>query len=226
MTEYLSENEIKTPDEKESEAAPDTSSRNSSSQDSSFFQERPRDMYEEVTPQAREKDSFISFLKELPALILTAVIIAVVIKWLIIQPFYIPSQSMEPTLVPEDRVLVSKFIYRFVEPKPGDVIVFVAPNEGGKDFIKRIVATEGDTVKVIDGQLFINDKTAQQDFETMPGDYSNWGPETIKQDHVFVMGDNRPNSLDSRVFGQLPENAILGRAFMVYWPVDRVKLLN
>lgn len=171
-------------------------------------------------------ESIASFLKELPALIITAVVIAFVIKWFIIQPFYIPSQSMEPTLIPEDRVLVSKFIYRFVPPKAGDVVVFVAPNEDGRDFIKRIVATEGDVVQVIEGELFINDKPAKQDFETMPGDYSNWGPTEIQKNHVFVMGDNRPNSLDGRIFGQLPKENILGKAFMIYWPINRVKIIN
>jgi len=173
-----------------------------------------------------ERDSFISFLKELPLLVITAVAIAFVIKWLIVQPFYIPSQSMEPTLIPEDRVLVSKFIYRFVEPKAGDIVVFVAPNGDGRDFIKRIVATEGDVVRVKEGELFVNDMPAKQDYETMPGDYSDWGPEEINKDHVFVMGDNRPNSLDGRVFGQLPEDNILGRAFMIYWPVHRIQILN
>lgn len=174
----------------------------------------------------KERESFISFLKEMPALVFTAVIIALVIRWLIVQPFYIPSQSMEPTLKPGDRVLVSKFIYKFTKPSPGDVIVFVAPNGDGRDFIKRIVAVEGDVVQVKDGELFVNGKLAGGKYETMPGDFSNWGPQKITKNHVFVMGDNRPNSMDGRVFGPLPESNILGRAFMVYWPPGRLKILN
>lgn len=173
-----------------------------------------------------EFESFISFLKELPVLIISAVVIAYVIKWLIIQPFYIPSPSMEPTLIPDDRVLVAKFIYRLGDPKPGDIIVFVAPTGENRDYIKRIVAVGGDKVEVREGDLIVNEKPTRQDYKTMPGDYSNWGPEVIKTDHVMVMGDNRPNSADGRVFGQLREDAILGKAFMIYWPLDRISLFE
>lgn len=174
----------------------------------------------------KEDGPVVAFLKELPVLFITAVAIAFVIKWLVVQPFYIPSQSMEPTLVPGDRVLVSKFIYRFVEPKPGDIIVFIAPNDESRDFIKRVVATENDTVEVKDGKLYVNGKLSTGTYKTMPGDYSNWGPKEIEKDHVFVMGDNRPNSMDGRVFGPLPKKNILGKAFMVYWPPTRIKLLK
>jgi len=173
-----------------------------------------------------KQNSFTSFLKELPVLVITAVIIALVIRWLVVQPFFIPSQSMEPTLYPGDRVLVSKFIYRFTSPKPGDVIVFIAPNEGGRDFIKRIVAVEGDTVQVKEGRLFVNGRPYTGNFKTMPGDNSNWGPQKISKNHVFVMGDNRPNSLDGRVFGPITKDSILGRAFVVYWPLDRIGIIN
>ncbi|MBE0447633.1 MAG: signal peptidase I [Actinobacteria bacterium] len=175
-------------------------------------------------PGTKEKDSFISFVKELPLLIIAAVVIALVIKWFFIQPFYIPSRSMEPTLVPNDLVLVSKFIYKFASPKTGDIIVFIPPDDK-RDFIKRIVATEGDIVQVRNGELFINGKVAKQDYETMPGDFDNWGPGEIPEDHVFVMGDNRPNSHDGRKFGPVPESSIIGRAFMVYWPPGHIKLL-
>ncbi len=180
----------------------------------------------EIERKPEGKDSFISFMKELPVLIITAVAIAFVIKWLVVQPFYIPSGSMEPTLIPGDRVLVSKFIYRFVKPKPGDIIVFIAPNGDGRDFIKRIVATGGDTVEVKEGQLYVNDEPSKGDYHIMPGDYSNFPATKIPKGHVFVMGDNRPNSMDARVFGPLDENAILGRAFMVYWPFYHIKMLN
>lgn len=174
----------------------------------------------------KEDGPVVAFLKELPVLFITAVAIAFVIKWLVVQPFYIPSQSMEPTLVPGDRVLVSKFIYRFVEPKPGDIIVFIAPNDESRDFIKRIVAVENDTVEVKDGKLYVNSKLSKGNYKTMPGDYSNWGPQKIEKGHLFVMGDNRPNSMDGRVFGALPKKNILGKAFMVYWPPTRMKILK
>jgi signal peptidase I len=180
----------------------------------------------EIKIKPESKDSFVSFLKELPVLVITAVVIAFVIKWLVVQPFYIPSGSMEPTLVPGDRVLVSKFIYKFVNPKPGDIVVFIAPNGDGRDFIKRIVATEGDTVEVKEGRLFVNGRLSVGDYKTMPGDYSNFPATKIPTGRVFVMGDNRPNSMDARVFGPVEKSSILGRAFVVYWPLDHMTLLN
>jgi signal peptidase I len=185
----------------------------------------PEDMQKD-TVKPKGKDSFITFMKELPALIITAVVIAFVVKWLIVQPFYIPSQSMEPTLVPGDQVLVSKFIYRFVSPEPGNIIVFIPPNNENVDFIKRIVAVGGDTVQVKEGLVFVNGKQLQMDYRTEPGDYSNFGPKRIPEDFVFVMGDNRSNSMDSRVFGPVPKKNILGRAFMIHWPLSHTRLLN
>lgn len=176
--------------------------------------------------KAQDKNSFISFIKELPILIATAVVIALAVKTFIIQPFYIPSPSMVPTLEPGDQVLVSKFIYRFVEPEPGNIIVFVPPNNDNVDFIKRIVATEGDEVFVKEGKVYINDKPLRQDYKTGAGDMSTWGPQKVPKNHVFVMGDNRPNSMDSRVFGPVPEKNILGRAFMIHWPVPHMQILN
>ncbi|HZD60021.1 MAG TPA: signal peptidase I, partial [Anaerolineae bacterium] len=164
----------------------------------------------DAEPGVREKDSFASFIRELPVLVITAVVIAFIVKWFVVQPFYIPSQSMEPTLVPKDRVLVSKFIYKFTSPKPGDVVVFIPPIPGeDRDFIKRVVAVEGDTVRVVNGKLIINGKVAKQDYEVMPGDFDNSGPEVVPKDNVFVMGDNRPNSYDSRRFGPVPEENIV-----------------
>jgi signal peptidase I len=170
--------------------------------------------------------SFIGFLRELPALVLTAVVIAFLLKWLVIQPFYIPSESMEPTLVPDDRVLVSKFLYRFMPPKQTDIIVFVAPKGDGVDFIKRIVAVGGDEIEQKNGIVYVNGKSISGDFKTTPGDTFSFPKMKIAKDHVFVMGDNRTNSSDSRVFGPVPVSSIVGRAFVLYWPANRIRVLH
>jgi signal peptidase I len=170
--------------------------------------------------------SLLGFFRELPALVLTAVVIAFLLKWLVIQPFYIPSESMEPTLVPDDRVLVSKFLYRFTPPKQDDIVVFVAPKGDGVDFIKRIVAVGGDEIEQKNGIVYVNGKSISGDYKTTPGDTFSFPKMKIAKDHIFVMGDNRTNSSDSRVFGPVPVSSIVGRAFVLYWPANRMRVLH
>jgi signal peptidase I len=169
--------------------------------------------------------SFLSFMRELPALVITAVVIAFLLKWLVVQPFFIPSESMEPTLVPGDRVLVTKFLYKFIKPHRGDVIVFIAPR-GNVDFIKRIIAVGGDTIEQKDGTVYVNGKEEKGDYTITPGDTFSFSSVKIAPGHVFVMGDNRTNSSDSRVIGPIPESSIIGKAFVLYWPLKRANLLN
>ncbi len=169
---------------------------------------------------------FVVFLKELPILIITAVILAWLIKSFVVQPFYIPSGSMEPTLYPGDRVLVNKFLYDFSEPGKSDIIVFLPPGNDDKDYIKRIVATEGEEIQIKNGQVYLNGKAVNEPYIINQYSASNFGPERIPTDNVFVMGDNRPNSRDGREFGPLPDKRIVGKAFMIYWPPQRIRLLN
>lgn len=170
--------------------------------------------------QAEEPYSFVRWLGELVALVAIAFAVAYVLKLFVVQPFYIPSGSMEPTLMPGDRILVNKFIYRFRKPRPGDIVVFIAPHDAAKrDFIKRIVAVEGQEVAMRDGRLHIDGKAVREPYVADSADHSDFGPITVPAGSVFVMGDNRANSSDSRVFGPLPEKSILGKAFIVYWPL-------
>jgi signal peptidase I len=198
------------------------------------------------------RQSFGQFLSELPVLIVVALVIAILVKSFVMQAFFIPSGSMENTLQVGDRVLVAKFLYRFMEPKHPDVVVFVSPisratpeperNIFGKvtneiaeglglrsseqDFIKRVIATEGQTVEIKVGSVYVNnekiDEPYRHDLEPLP-DY----PATlVPPGKVFVMGDNRSNSEDSRVFGPIPESSIIGRAFVLIWPLNRVQWLG
>lgn len=181
----------------------------------------PQDAAEE-----EEQVSFWRWLWEAAILVILAFAIAFVIKVLLVQPFYIPSGSMEPTLLPGDRVLVNKFMYRFRNPEPGDIIVFAAPRDSqGRDFIKRIVAIEGQTIQVKDGKVYINGKLKEEPYVASAQDHSNFGPLTLSDNNVFVMGDNRTNSSDSRVFGPFNRDRILGEAFVIYWPPSRIRTL-
>ncbi len=190
----------------------------------------------------------VSFLTELPGLLLVALTIAVLIKTFVIQPFYIPSGSMLPTLEIDDRVMVSKLHYRFGDPKPGDIVVFESPYtsqddesflqavaeaileavgvaNGEEDLIKRVVATEGQTVEIHDNRVFVDGVPIEEPY-LMPGSrMQDEAPTTVPSGHVFVMGDNRSASSDSRVFGPIPVSSIVGKAVFRIWPLDRLGTL-
>jgi signal peptidase I len=141
----------------------------------------------------------------------------------VVEAFYIPSESMVPTLRVGDRVLVNKFIYRFTEPERGDIIVFESVEGGGEELIKRVVGVPGDKISVRRGKLLVNAEPQRESYvyEKFP-DRSFSNPTTVPKGHVFVMGDNRANSRDSRFFGPVPKEKIEGEAFLRFWPPDRI----
>jgi signal peptidase I len=149
-----------------------------------------------------------------------------VVRPFVLEAFYIPSESMVPTLLVGDRVFVNKFVYRFSEPQRGDIVVFQSVEGGDEDLIKRVVGLPGDHVAVYNGELFVNGERQEEPYvyATFPDD-SSYGPTTVPQGHVFVMGDNRANSRDSRYFGPLPIENVEGEAFVTFWPLSRVKIL-
>ncbi len=144
----------------------------------------------------------------------------------VMEAFWIPSASMIPTLQIGDRVLVNKFIYRFTEPEHGDIIVFQSVDSSNEDLIKRVVGLPGDKIAVRGGKLFVNGEPQKEPYtnKKVP-DRSFFAKTTVPKNHVFVMGDNRGNSADSRVFGTLPKKNIEGEAFLRFWPPDRIGLL-
>lgn len=159
---------------------------------------------------------------------LFAVVVAFLIITFVVQAFYIPSGSMEPTLRVGDRILVAKFYYWLVPIQRGDVIVFRYPLNPGKDFVKRVVGLPGDAVELRSGVVFVNGRarselTPPQQDATCP---QNYGPKRVEPDHLFVMGDNRCNSEDSRFFGLVPVRNVVGKAVVVYWPPYRIGLVH
>lgn len=200
--------------------------------------------------------------------ILVAILIALTLRAFAVEAFKIPSGSMIPTLEIGDQIFVNKFIYgfrvpftlyKFAEftcPKPGEVIVFIFPNNHDKDYIKRVIGTPGDVIEVRSGQIFRNGQPVPRQFDpgacefwdrdangewadrqtrceryteivgehrhpsifAVDGHHANdFGPHTVSADHVFVMGDNRDNSYDSRMWGEVPMSFIKGRAMFVWW---------
>jgi signal peptidase I len=172
------------------------------------------------------------FLDFLLQLLLCLVLVFGVVKPFVVEPFYIPSPSMVPTLEIGDRVLVNKFVYRFSDPQRGDIIVFRSVAEGGVDLIKRVVGLPGDKVELRHGQVFLNGRRQNEPYVVNKPCVSgrpktcSYGPVTVPEGHYFVMGDNRANSEDSRFIGPVPKKTIVGEAFLRLWPPGRVGLLE
>ncbi len=142
-----------------------------------------------------------------------------VIRPFVAEIFYVPSESMEPTFEAGDQILALKFVYRFVEPRRGDLIVFDSPEQGGGTTTKRLVGLPGDAVEVRDGVLSVNGKPQREPYVNYRRTDGNFfGPRIVPRGQVFVMGDNRPNSRDSRSFGTVPDANISGKVVLRFWP--------
>jgi signal peptidase I len=175
-------------------------------------------------------------------IVVLAVVAALLIKTFAVQAFYIPSASMEPTLMPHDRVLVNKLSYDFGSPGIGNIIVFRRPpgdtDLSIDDLIKRVVAVGGDTLWVHNCGVYVNGQELRQGYlprgwQSPSSDYCTTWPSTsplpnpykVPKGDVFVMGDNRYDSYDSRYWGPLPDSYIVGRAFVRMWPPSRIGFL-
>lgn len=195
----------------------------------------PVDPAEPVEPAAPPQPSLRSFLASLVVLVLLVGAFSVlVIRPFVAEPFYIPSASMEPTLhgcdgcVP-DRVLVDKLSYRFRSPERGEVVVFDRPSNLAvpeSRLIKRVIGLPGETVSGHDGAVWIGDRRLDEPYVNPAcNGTADFGPVSVPSGRVFVMGDNRCNSLDGRAFGPIAESAIVGRAFLIVWPLGRLHWL-
>lgn len=189
-------------------------------------------------------------LRENVEALVIAVILALIIRAFVIQAFKIPSGSMENTLLVGDYILVNKFIYGvkvpftdvtvlpIKDPKRGEIIVFKYPGDPSKDYIKRVVAIEGDRLEIKDKKVYVNGEVQASDFAKfidprilsgptrlgrIDSRRDNMGPITIPKDKLFVMGDNRDSSNDSRFWGFVNKSAVRGRAIIIYWSWDKDK---
>ncbi|MDA3040846.1 MAG: signal peptidase I [Actinomycetota bacterium] len=165
-------------------------------------------------------------LIEWVVVLVVAVAVALFFRAFLLQSFWIKSGSMETTLLIRDRVMVNRLSYRFGEPERGQILVFesVDPNaaaSGEQDLIKRVIGVGGDTIEGRDGEVFVNGSAIDEPYLD-EGQYTNdFGPVVIEPDHLWLMGDNRIRSSDSRYFGQVPVDNVIGRAFLLYWPLGR-----
>lgn len=188
--------------------------------------------------KSKTKEKIKAKAQEYIEAIIIAILIALVIRTFVIQAFKIPSRSMVPTLLVGDQILVNKFIYgvkipylrkTFIpvtNPEKGDIVVFIYPNDRSKDFIKRVIGMAGDKIEIKNKRIFINDKEYSDSYGVYsdnliyPGiiqPRDNFGPVTVPQGSLFVMGDNRDESSDSRYWGFVDLKDVEGKAFIIYW---------
>jgi signal peptidase I len=174
-----------------------------------------------------------STLREWVESIVKALVLVLVVKTFVVQAFFIPTQSMESTLLVGDYLLVDKISYLFREPRPGEIIVFEFPKDPSKDFIKRCVAVGGDRIAHDDNRLIHNGRPLKEPYaqylETRTLDafeHRSFPERTIAHGTYWVMGDNRNNSQDSRYWGALPAWRLIGKAFTSYWPLGRVGFIS
>jgi signal peptidase I len=165
-------------------------------------------------------------LIEWVAVIAGALIVALVIRAFFLAAFYIPSESMEPTLRKGDRVLVNKLSYKLHDIHRGDIVVFKRPpNEpdtGIQDLIKRVIGLPGETIQVKDCHVYINGQQLVESYVKSWTRTCTFPARAIGQNEIFVMGDNRDDSQDSRFFGPISENLVVGRAFVIVWPLTHL----
>lgn len=199
-----------------------------------------------MTRGSMRKEKMKSQIREWTESIVIALAIAIVIQTFLVQAFKIPSGSMIPTFSIGDRIFVNKFLYSarvpFVnwrlpildikEPKRGDIIVFVSPEDPKKDFVKRLIAVGGENVEIKDGRILINGHALEGgSFKDVyyynAGDYGREGRSIkVPEGSYFALGDNSANSRDSRYWGFVPRKNLVGRAVLIYWPLNRLKLIR
>lgn len=177
-------------------------------------------------PSVQPQVTAWTMARELIETVVLSLIIFLLIRQ-VIQNYRIEKHSMEPNFYQGQFVLVNKLAYRFGQPERGDVIVFHNPNNTSEDYIKRIIGLPGDTVDIRNGTVFVNGEPLVEDFPHYPiAATENMAPVTVSDNYLFVMGDNRPNSSDSRAIGPISQDLAVGKAWLRIWPLDQFGIVE
>ncbi|WP_139492895.1 signal peptidase I [Brevibacillus dissolubilis] len=187
-------------------------------------------MSENVTSTPKKKSETWEWVQALAI----AIALALAIRTFLFAPFIVEGESMEYTLHNTEKLVVNKAIYYMKDPQPGDIIVFHA--EETRDYIKRVIAVAGDSVEIKDDKVYVNDKVVEEPFlaqkrkESEEAGYprylEDYPKTTIPEGHIFVMGDNRQNSRDSRAIGPVPVEKVVGRSEFVFWPLKDIRMID
>ena len=197
-------------------------------------------MNSEPQPSASTNGQGLQLIREWVTVLVVALVIAITVRSLILQQFYISGPSMQTTMFQDNRVLVNKLSYRLHDIHRGDVVVFDRVTVDGEvvqhdDLIKRVIGLSGETISIKDCQIFIDGKLLAEpylnDYDLAQSSVDDrcrvpmMDETLIPENHLFVMGDNRPQSFDSRMFGSIEQNLVVGRAFVIIWPFGEAKFL-
>jgi len=164
-----------------------------------------------------------SMIRELLETVISAGIIAFIIITFIGQVTVVRGASMEPTLHNNERLIADKISFRFESPDRSEIIIFRPPLEIKRNYIKRIIGISGDKVEIINGEIYLNDKKLEESY-IKNRSYENMPPTIVPDNSFFVLGDNRPNSSDSRYWGFVPRKNVVGKAWVIFWPLNRIRL--
>ena len=170
---------------------------------------------------ARAGQEIVAGLKTL----VSAAVYATLIVTFGFQVARVDGLSMAPTLEDHDRLIVNKLVYELGEPRPGDIVMLYYPLNPEKMFVKRVIAKEGDAVRIVDGHVYVNDIPLHDDY--VPAEFrshDDWGPQVVQQGYYFVMGDHRNNSSDSRHWGPVPKKYIVGKVKVRWWPLQDARI--
>ena len=197
-------------------------------------------MNSEPQSSASKSGQGLQLIREWVTVLVVALVIAITVRSLVLQQFYISGPSMETTMFQDNRVLVNKLSYRLHDIYRGDVVVFDRVTVDGEvvqhdDLIKRVIGLSGETISIKDCQVFIDGKLLPEpylnDYDLAQSSLDDrcrvplMEETLIPENHLFVMGDNRPQSFDSRMFGSIEQNLVVGRAFVIIWPFGEAKFL-
>jgi len=188
-------------------------------------EESPFEPSPQTSPSASIWQKIASWVRDTLETVLPALLIVLVVNAFLAQATRVEGQSMEPSLHNDQRLVIEKVSYHFRPPKRGDIVVLKLPNRQSAPLIKRVIALPGETIEIKDGHVYINGQVLEEPylnqltFGTMP-------PHTVSPGHVFVLGDNRNASNDSRSFGEVALSDIIGHAWLRYWPLDEIGLIH
>lgn len=178
---------------------------------------------ETQTPNRPKRSPAVSFMLE----VLQTVVMALILYFVIDQVLgrvRVENISMLPTLKPGEFILVNKLAYRIGDFNRGDIVIFHYPRDPHEDYIKRVIGLPGDIVRIDGGVVYVNENPLSESYISAPPTYT--GSWTVPDDQIFVLGDNRNQSSDSHSWGFVPHENVVGRALVVYWPLDNFKILN
>lgn len=176
---------------------------------------------EEGENQASRRSGRKSPLREWAETLAVAVVVALLIRGFVVQVYLVEGVSMEPTLHSSERLLVNKFIYRFRDPAPGEIVVLQDPTQG-RELIKRVIAVAGETVEVRSGVVYVDGRPLDEPYKnTLYTQYADTPPVLVPEGTIYVMGDNRGRSYDSRMMGPVSIDNVDGKAFFMFWPLNR-----